>query len=140
MTTYVQNIELELQHHNELRGPMLLAVCNLPTVPFFSNSIHLTLYPIQFSPRHSNSTKAMTNWERKSCYLLREIVKFRTYIDCLTAAREREKEIRLLDQKEKNNDDDDGVGVGGGVDDDNDTVAVAKKSQVHDHDGGGGVE
>lgn len=28
----------------------------------------------------------MTNWERKSSYLLREIVKFRTYIDSLTAA------------------------------------------------------
>ena len=28
----------------------------------------------------------MTNWERKSSYLLREIVKFRTYIDCLAAA------------------------------------------------------
>jgi hypothetical protein len=28
----------------------------------------------------------MTNWEKKSSYLLREIVKFRTYIDCLQAA------------------------------------------------------
>ena len=28
----------------------------------------------------------MANWERKSSYLLREIVKFRTYIDCLQAA------------------------------------------------------
>lgn len=28
----------------------------------------------------------MTNWQRKSDYLLREIVKFRTYIDSLTAA------------------------------------------------------
>lgn len=28
----------------------------------------------------------MANWERKSSYLLREIVKFRTYIDCLNAA------------------------------------------------------
>lgn len=28
----------------------------------------------------------MINWQRKSDYLLREIVKFRTYIDCLTAA------------------------------------------------------
>ena len=28
----------------------------------------------------------MANWERKSAYLLREIVKFRTYIDSLTAA------------------------------------------------------
>jgi len=28
----------------------------------------------------------MANWEKKSSYLLREIVKFRTYIDCLQAA------------------------------------------------------
>lgn len=28
----------------------------------------------------------MANWERKSSYLLREIVKFRTYIDSLTAS------------------------------------------------------
>lgn len=28
----------------------------------------------------------MANWQRKSDYLLREIIKFRTYIDCLTAA------------------------------------------------------
>ena len=28
----------------------------------------------------------MSNWERKSSYLLREIVKFRTYADCLQAA------------------------------------------------------
>jgi hypothetical protein len=28
----------------------------------------------------------MANWEKKSAYLLREIVKFRTYIDSLTAA------------------------------------------------------
>jgi hypothetical protein len=28
----------------------------------------------------------MNNWEKKSAYLLREIVKFRTYIDSLAAA------------------------------------------------------
>ena len=28
----------------------------------------------------------MSNWERKSSYLLHEIVKFRTYADCLQAA------------------------------------------------------
>ena len=34
----------------------------------------------------------MANWERKSSYLLREIVKFRTYIDSLEAAQvQREK-------------------------------------------------
>lgn len=35
----------------------------------------------------------MANWERKSAYLLREIVKFRTYIDCLQAAQEQKEKI-----------------------------------------------
>lgn len=33
-----------------------------------------------------NAQKAMVNWEKKSSYLLREIIKFRTYIDSLQAA------------------------------------------------------
>lgn len=34
----------------------------------------------------------MANWERKSSYLLQEIVKFTTYVDCLKAAQsEKEK-------------------------------------------------
>lgn len=33
-----------------------------------------------------NAQKAMANWEKKSSYLLREIIKFRTYIDSLQAA------------------------------------------------------
>jgi hypothetical protein len=61
---YVKNVEDDLQRHNELRSAMTLA----------------------FSPRHPNSAKAMANWERKSSYLLREIVKFRTYIDSLRNA------------------------------------------------------
>ncbi|PGH00448.1 hypothetical protein GX51_05766 [Blastomyces parvus] len=61
---YVKHVEEELQRHNELRAAMSLA----------------------FTPRHPNANKALANWERKSSYLLREIVKFRTYIDCLTAA------------------------------------------------------
>ncbi|EWC45570.1 hypothetical protein DRE_05428 [Drechslerella stenobrocha 248] len=81
LESYVLNIEGELQKHNELRGPMLLA----------------------FTPRHPNYNKAMNNWERKSSYLLKEIVKFRTYIDALTTAatsRDRvlkEKEQRAID-------------------------------------------
>lgn len=35
----------------------------------------------------------MANWERKSSYLLREIVKFRTYIDSLTAAQAQKNKI-----------------------------------------------
>ena len=35
----------------------------------------------------------MANWEKKSSYLLREIVKFRTYIDCLQAAEQGKQRI-----------------------------------------------
>lgn len=35
----------------------------------------------------------MTNWERKSSYLLREIVKFTTYIDCLQSAQAQKEKI-----------------------------------------------
>jgi hypothetical protein len=71
LLSYVRSIEQELQTHNSLRSPMLLA----------------------FTPRSSNATKAMANWERKSEYLLREIVKFRTYVDSLAAADIRRTEI-----------------------------------------------
>ena len=64
LQTYVANVEEELQKHNDLRGVMLLA----------------------FTAKLPNSSKAMNNWERKSSYLLREIVKFRTYIDTLQNA------------------------------------------------------
>ncbi|ESZ96201.1 hypothetical protein SBOR_3422 [Sclerotinia borealis F-4128] len=64
LAAYVQSIEEELQKHNMLRSPMLLA----------------------YTPRHPNAQRAMANWEKKSSYLLREIVKFTTYIDSLHAA------------------------------------------------------
>ena len=68
---YVKSIEEDLQTHNQLRSPMLLA----------------------FTPRGHNAAKAMANWERKSAYLLREIVKYTTYVDCLHQAELRKKEI-----------------------------------------------
>lgn len=71
LMAYVRSIEAELQGHNALRSPMLLA----------------------FSPRSGNAARAMANWERKSEYLLREIVKFRTYVDCLQQANHRRGEI-----------------------------------------------
>jgi len=61
---YVSGIQNEFQIHNQLRSSMLLA----------------------FTPRHPNAQKAMVNWEKKSSYLLREIVKFKTYIDILQTA------------------------------------------------------
>ncbi|KAG5981237.1 hypothetical protein E4U55_003148 [Claviceps digitariae] len=71
LIAYVKSIETELQDHNRLRSPMLLA----------------------FTPRGQNAGKAMGNWERRSAYLLREIVKFRTYVDCLQQAEARKQEI-----------------------------------------------
>lgn len=75
---YVLSIEAELSKHNELRPAMLLA----------------------FSPRHPNSGKAMGNWEKKSSYLLREIIKFRTYIETLQSAIQR-REIVKAENVEK---------------------------------------
>jgi len=48
---------------------------------------------VQFTLRHPNSTKAMANWERKSSYLLHEIVKFGVYIDCLEAAQKEKEKV-----------------------------------------------
>ena len=72
LKNYVSSIEEELAKHNELRPGVVLA----------------------FSPRSVNATKALGNWERKSHYLLREIVKFRTYVDVLEAAEQRRGEIK----------------------------------------------
>ena len=43
----------------------------------------------------------MANWEKKSSYLLREIVKFRTYIDCLQAAEAQKKKVYAEREVEK---------------------------------------
>jgi hypothetical protein len=44
----------------------------------------------------------MNNWERKSSYLLREIVKFRTYIDALSSAcAAKEKVFQEKEQRSK---------------------------------------
>lgn len=61
----------------------------------------------------------MANWERKSSYILHEIVKFRTYIDCLQAAQAQKEKIYAdraaasseeqgKNENEKNNNEDDG--------------------------------
>lgn len=87
LQTYVQSVEEDLQRHNELRAPMLLA----------------------FSSKGSNYSRAMGNWEKKSSYLLREIVKFKNYIDALQSAhqaRERIYRMRREEEKQRMNDDD----------------------------------
>ncbi|KAB2576337.1 SEC7-like protein [Lasiodiplodia theobromae] len=79
LSAYVKNVEEEMQRHQELRAPLMIA----------------------FSPRHPNAAKAMANFEKKSAYLLRELVKFKTYIDALDYANEmrdkiyKEREERL---------------------------------------------
>ncbi|QIX00145.1 hypothetical protein AMS68_005662 [Peltaster fructicola] len=71
LTNYVSNVEAELEKHHELKHAIELA----------------------YSPRHSNYNKAMNNWQRKSEYLLREVVKFRTYIDSLVASQRSKEEV-----------------------------------------------
>jgi mRNA deadenylase 3'-5' endonuclease subunit Ccr4 len=34
-------------------------------------------------PKTSNNTKAFNNWERRSRYLLKEMVKYQIYVECL---------------------------------------------------------
>lgn len=66
----------------------------------------------QYSSRNHNHSKAISNWEKKSAYLLREIVKFSTYITALEFAgtekekvdaerKEREKEKEEREAKKK---------------------------------------
>ena len=89
LKAYIASIEDDLTRHNELRPSVVLA----------------------FSPRSVNATKAMGNWERKSHYLLREIVKFRTYIDVLEAAQTRQQGL----EKGKHSNVDSAVGKDGEV-------------------------
>ncbi|KAI0066118.1 hypothetical protein BV25DRAFT_1835812 [Artomyces pyxidatus] len=61
---HVASLTVDLEQHNELRAPMM------------------ALYP----SRSANAGKALSNWEKKSQYLLTEIVKYESYIDSLQAA------------------------------------------------------
>ncbi|OBZ68281.1 PH and SEC7 domain-containing protein C11E3.11c [Grifola frondosa] len=61
---HVASLKDDLQQHNELRTPMM----------------HL------YQPRSSNATRALSNWEKKSQYLLTESVKYDSYIDSLRTA------------------------------------------------------
>lgn len=82
LTAYVRAVEDDLDRHNGLRQAMGFA----------------------FSPRHPNGQKALANWERKSAYLLREIVKFKTYVSSLTEAQAlKEKVYKEREQREREN-------------------------------------
>lgn len=65
-------MQLELEKHNYLRKPMM------------------SLYP----PRSINFQKATNNWEKKSQYLLAEIIKYTTYIDALESGIHQKNEKR----------------------------------------------
>jgi hypothetical protein len=95
LQAYVKNVEEELQKHNELRPAMLLA----------------------FSQRHPNSTKAMTNWEKKSSYLLREIVKFQTYVDSLQAANLQKEKVYAMRKEDESGVNDDYLQIAGSLED-----------------------
>ncbi|KAF9071687.1 Pleckstrin homology domain-containing protein [Rhodocollybia butyracea] len=71
----VESLKKDLQKHNELREPMSAL----------------------YQPRTSNAIKAMSNWEKKSQYLLTEIVKYDSYIDSLQVA----VSLRLKKRNEK---------------------------------------
>ncbi|KAF8209465.1 hypothetical protein K438DRAFT_2012239 [Mycena galopus ATCC 62051] len=61
---HVASMKMHLKQHNEYREPMAAL----------------------YQPRSSNAIKAQSNWEKKSQYLLAEIVKYDSYIDSLQTA------------------------------------------------------
>ncbi|KAG6845394.1 hypothetical protein H0H87_009741 [Tephrocybe sp. NHM501043] len=61
---HVSSMKKDLEKHNDLREPMTAL----------------------YQPRTTNSMKALSNWEKKSQWLLTEIVKYESYIDSLQAA------------------------------------------------------
>ncbi|KAG6842087.1 hypothetical protein C0991_002741 [Blastosporella zonata] len=61
---HVSSMKKDLERHNDLREPMTAL----------------------YQPRTTNAVKALTNWEKKSQWLLTEIVKYESYIDSLQAA------------------------------------------------------
>ncbi|RDB16953.1 hypothetical protein Hypma_002582 [Hypsizygus marmoreus] len=61
---HVVSMKKDLERHNESREPMAAL----------------------YQPRSANAMKAQSNWEKKSQYLLTEIVKYDSYIDSLQSA------------------------------------------------------
>ncbi|KAF8941825.1 hypothetical protein BGZ47_007143 [Haplosporangium gracile] len=58
---YVAGLEAEMEAHQEHRVPMMRL----------------------FHPKSSNYAKAFNNWERRSRHLLKEMVKYQIYVECL---------------------------------------------------------
>ncbi|OLL26049.1 PH and SEC7 domain-containing protein [Neolecta irregularis DAH-3] len=99
LKTYVNRLEKEFELHNDLRAKMLRA----------------------FNLKHSNGQKALNNWEQKSQFLLKEIVKYKIYTDGLAKASELR--IERLSQHQYELDDDEAVGSS---EDGNTTIRITK--------------
>ncbi|KAG0057111.1 hypothetical protein BGZ83_001545 [Gryganskiella cystojenkinii] len=74
---YVRGLESEMELHQEHRGPML------------------KLFP----PKSTNHMKAFNNWERRSRHLLKEMVKYQIYVECLEMSISFQSEHDLLELK-----------------------------------------
>ena len=83
---HVASMKTDLQRHNELREPMmaLVCICYFEAVVFGADV--LMCLKKKYGVRSSNSAKAQMNWEKKSQYLLTEIVKYDSYIESLHSA------------------------------------------------------
>ncbi|KAK9764230.1 hypothetical protein K7432_008438 [Basidiobolus ranarum] len=70
LAKHVSDLETELDHHMRLRD----------------------ILQVRFSPKSLNMAKAFSNYEKKSQYILRELIKYQTYVDCLKRAIDEEDE------------------------------------------------
>lgn len=117
---HVKIVQSELEHHNELRAPMVKLVRSRSLAQFSPlDFAHASLCELsarshnQYSSRSANHAKALANWERKSQHLLSEIVKWSTYIEALTSAvrlrsiQRGKKEVEAMLKSADLNDDDD---------------------------------
>jgi len=87
---HVASMKIELKQHTGVRGPMTA----------------------MYQPRSANALKAQSNWEKKSQYLLTEIVKYDSYIESLKAAmtlRLKKRGEKALERALEPEDDDDEV-------------------------------
>lgn len=64
LKAYVSVLRKDVSEHDRVRSPMMR----------------------MYSPRSANYNKAMANWERKSKYLLGELVKYQAYVQALSRA------------------------------------------------------
>ncbi|KAF8976782.1 hypothetical protein BGZ46_007971 [Entomortierella lignicola] len=71
---YVVGLEAEMEVHQEHRGPMMQL----------------------FLPKSQNYSKAFNNWERRSRHLLKEMVKYQIYVECLEQSLKAQREERKV--------------------------------------------